>query len=174
MSIRWLLVALLWFPAMPALALDQGDWQLSAGPAFALLVEGKNPTSGLGGRIEGRYGITDDSSAWAAVGSSWHPRAADQVRASLASAGFTLAFDVFRVVPFAEAGANVADVKTGATRAGYLGFEAGAGAEYLFDRRWSAAAVARYHYLAIKLGGAAAAHPSPGVLSVGLRISHNF
>src|SRR5688500_8894664 len=126
MSTRWLLcAALLGFPAAPALALDEGDWQLGAGPAFALLVEGDNPTSGLGGRIEGRYGITGDSSAWAAVGSSWHPRAAGEARSSLASLGFTLAFDVFRVVPFAEAGVNVADLKTSAsTRAGYLGFEA--------------------------------------------------
>jgi hypothetical protein len=175
MRTRTLLAALALFLASPALAVDQGEWQLSAGPSFALLVEGNNPTSGLGGRIEGRYGLTDDSSAWAAVSSSWHPRAAAQARASSASAGFALAFNVFRVVPFAEVGAAVTDVQTGSDlRAGYLGFEGAGGAEYLFDRHWSAAAVARYQYLVVKLGGAAAADRNPGVLTVGLRLGRSF
>jgi hypothetical protein len=46
------------------------------------------------------------------------------------------------------------------------------GAEYLLDRRWSAAAIARYQYLFVRLGGTAGT--SPGVLTFGLRISRTF
>jgi hypothetical protein len=159
MSPRPLAVAALLIWAAPARAVDQGDWQLGAGPAFALLVEGDNPTSGIGGRIEGRYGLRDDSAAWAAVTSSWHPRAAENVRASAASAGFSLAYDVLRIIPFAEAGVAVADVRGTLTRGRYLGMEAALGAEYLLDRRWSAAAVARYQYLFVRLAGAASLNP---------------
>jgi hypothetical protein len=164
--------ALIW--ATPALAVDQGDWQVSAGPAFAWLLEGKNPTSGLGGRLEGRYGLRDDSAAWAAVSSSWHPRAAESVRASVASAGFALAYDVLRVVPFLEAGAAVADLRGGVTHGRYLGFEVAGGGEYLFDRRWSAAGTIRYDYLPVRLAGGPTADPSPGVLTAGLRLSRTF
>jgi len=174
MSPRALAAALLLIPAAPALAVDEGVWQLGAGPAFALLAEGTETTPGLGGRVEGRYGLTDAAALWAALGSSWHPRAASQARASTASAGFALAFDVFQIVPFAEAGATVADLDTGPTRAGYLGFEAAGGAEYLLDRRWSAAAVVRFQYLPLKLGGAAAADKRPGLLTAGLCIRRSF
>jgi len=156
----------------PALAVDQGDWQVGAGPAYALLVEHDNPTSGLGGRIEGRYGLRDDSAVWAAVASSWHPRAAENVRASSASAGFSLAFDVLRVIPLVEVGPAVAELRGGLTRGRFLGFEGAAGCEYLVDRRWSAAALARYQYLFVRLAGTAPL--SPGVLTVGLRISRTF
>jgi hypothetical protein len=76
MSPRPLAVAALLVWAAPASALDEGAWQVGAGPAFAELVEdGSDLTPGLGGRIEGRYGLRDDSAVWAAVSSSWHPRA---------------------------------------------------------------------------------------------------
>jgi hypothetical protein len=172
MSLRWLTVALFSLCAAPALAVDQGDWQLGVGPTFALLVENENPTSGLGGRVEGRYGLTDGASVYAALASSWHPRGAEQVRASSGSAGFTLAFDVFRVIPFAEVGATFSDLRGGITRGRYLGIEGAGGAEYLLDRRWSVAAVARYQYLPLRLAGTA--ERGPGVLTAGLRISHNF
>jgi hypothetical protein len=158
--------------AGPALAVDQGQWQLGAGPAFAVLLEGNNPTSGVGGRVEGRYGLRDDSAAWAAVGSSWHQRASETVRDSVASAGFSLAYDVLRVVPFAEVGAALAELRGAVTRARYLGFEAAAGAEFLLDRHWSAATVARYQYLPVRLSGSAGL--GPGVLTMGLRISRAF
>jgi hypothetical protein len=171
MSPRPLAAALLLW-AGPALAIDQGEWQVGAGPAFAALLEGNNPTSGLGGRIEGRYGLRDDSAAWLAVGSSWHPRAAENVRASVASAGFSLAYDVLRIVPFGEAGAAVADLRGAVTRGRYLGFEAAIGVEYLLDRRWSTAAVARYQYLPVRLAGTAGFNP--GVATAGLRLSRTF
>src|SRR6185436_13168821 len=120
---RLLAAAALLLLAAPAWAVDQGDWQVGAAPAFALLREGGNPTSGLGGRIEGRYGLRDDSAVWAAVSSSWHPRAAETVRASSASAGFSLAFDVLRVIPLVEVGPAVAELRGGLTRGRFLGFE---------------------------------------------------
>jgi outer membrane protein with beta-barrel domain len=172
MSPRPLALAVLLSWAAPARAVDQGEWQLGAGAGFALLREGNNPTSGLGGRIEGRYGLRDGSAAWAAVASSWHPRAAETVRASAVSAGFSLAYDVLRIIPFAEVGPTVAGLRGAVTRGQYLGMEGALGAEYLLDRRWSAAAVARYQYLFVRLGGTA--DMSPGVASFGLRLSRTF
>jgi hypothetical protein len=171
MRLRALVVGGLLAWSGQARALDQGEWQLSAGPAFALLVQGGQPTSGLGGRVEGRYALRDDSAAWAAVGASWHPRAAETVRASYASAGFALAFDVFRVVPFVEVGATVTDEhgRLGGKR--YLGAELAAGGEYLLDRHWSAALVARYHYLPVPLDGGPT---NTGLLTVGLRVGRTF
>jgi hypothetical protein len=171
MSPRPLAVAVLLSWAGPARGVDQGEWQVAAGPAFALLVQGRNATSGLGGRLEGRYGLRDDSAVWVAVGSSWHPRAAETVRASGASAGFSLAFDVLRIVPFLEAGAAVANLRGAVTRGRYLGFDGAAGVEYLLDRRWSAAAVARYQYLPVRLAGTG---DNPGVLTLGLRLARTF
>lgn len=170
-TLRSLVAAVGLIAAGPALAVDQGQWQLGAGPCFALLAQGGNPTSGLGGRLEGRYGLRDDSAVWAAVGSSFHPRAAENVRASSASAGFALAFDVLRTVPFVEVGPVLADLRGAATRGRFLGFEGGAGAEYLVDRRWSVAGVARYQYLFVRLSGKG---DTPGVLTVGLRLARTF
>jgi hypothetical protein len=171
---RALAAALLLLPAAPALAVDEGVWQLGAGPAFAVLAEGDSATPGLGGRLEGRYGLTDAAAVWAAVGSSWHPEPTAMARATTAGAGFALAFDVFQVVPFAEAGATVANLAIGPASASYLGFEAAGGAEYLFDRHWSAAGVARFQYLPLKLGGAASLDKRPGLLTVGLCIRRSF
>jgi hypothetical protein len=173
MSPRLLVAALLLTPA-PALAVDQGSWQVGGGADFALLVEGDDPTSGLGGRLDLRYGLTDAAALWAAAASSWHPRATAQARSSSASLGVALAFDVLQIVPFAEAGVTLADLDNGPLRAGYLGLEAAGGVEYLFDRRWSAAATARYQYLPLKLGGAAAADKGPGLLTVGLSLRRSF
>jgi hypothetical protein len=96
------------------------------------------------------------------------------VRASVASAGFSLAWDVLRIIPFVEAGAALADLRGGVTRGRYLGFEGAAGVEYLVDRRWSVAGIARYQYLPVRLAGGKTADPSPGVLTVGLRLSKSF
>jgi hypothetical protein len=157
----------------PARAVDAGDWQLSAAPAFALLVRDGNPVSGLGGRLEGRYGLTDQSAVWAAVGASWHPHLGETARASVASAGFSLAFDVFRLVPFLEGGVAVADVNGALSHSRHLGAEVAGGGEYLLDRHWSAAAVARYQYLPVRLSGSGE-KKDVGVLTVGLRVGRTF
>jgi hypothetical protein len=171
MRLRAFLVGGLLVASGPALALDQGDWQLAAGPSYALLVQGNNATAGLGGRLEGRRGLTDVVTAWAAVGSSWHPRLAETVRASNAAAGLAVAFDVLRLVPFLGVGATVSDVRGELSRSRRLGLEGAAGAEYLVDRRWSVAFAARYQYLPIRIGGS---HESTGLLTVGLLVGSAF
>jgi hypothetical protein len=152
-------------------ALDQGEWQAGVTANLTGGPNGKGISLGGGGRLEGRYGITDALSAWGAVGSLWWSADGIPLRASSASAGMTLAFDVVRWVPFVELGLAVADVGSpshiGRT---YVGGELGAGAEYLLDRRWSLAAVARVAWFPQRLS-----RPSGNsTLAVGLRLASTF
>ena len=120
----------------------RGGVAAGAGAAFALLVERNDPTAGLGGRVEASpRGLTDVRRPGRAFRGRYlaRPRAGERPGPAW-PAPARLAFDVFRVVPFAEAGA---DVSAPARRPGPGGRVAGLrAAGYLLDRRWSAAAVA--------------------------------
>jgi hypothetical protein len=117
-------------------------------------------------RLEGQYGLTESLALHGAAGVSWHGGA--PARAVGLEAGATYAFDVLRVVPFVEGGLAFLHV-SGGHRA--LGLQAGLGGEYLLDRHWGLALVARYAYLPLRLGGLA---DHPGLLTVGLRLGYTF
>jgi hypothetical protein len=148
-----------------ASALDAGDWQVGLTANLAAgFDDGVHP--GGGGRLDGRYGITDALSAWAAVGSLWWSTPRYTTRVTSASAGLTLAFDVLRTVPFVSLGVAAAEVD--GTR---LGGELNVGGEYLFDPKWSLALVGSVQLLPIRLGGS---KPDGGAVALGLRLGRTF
>jgi hypothetical protein len=148
-----------------ALAVEEGEWQLSLTGAYGRLrVGGQDGDGGLG-RVAGHYGLTDAWSVRGELASSWHSFPGGTKRASELAAGVTYAIDVVRVIPFVDAA--VAGVNLGGPHGRW---DLGLGGEYLIDRRWSVAAVARYEHYVL----APSAESRPGLISVGLRLAYVF
>lgn len=169
--------------ARPAAALDEGDWQLAAS---ATLGVGGGHALGPGGRLEGRWALTDAVSFGGSLGASWNDSDTGRRRFTTAAVSMTIAWDVLRWVPFGELGFGFID-RTGPPFGGstdplmrfvpprsdqHLGFELAGGAEYLVSPRWSVAAVARAQLHPITLHGG---HEiAPLLLSLGLRLARTF
>jgi hypothetical protein len=166
MLLRALIVGLTMVTLSPAAwALDEGQWQVGvAAEAAAGFDDGVFP--GGGGRLDGRYGITDALSAGVAVGSVWWSRHGHTTRVSSASGGLTLAFDVLRTVPFVSLGVAAADVGGDLS----LGGELNAGAEYLLDPKWSLGLIGRLQWFPLRLTGDARV----GLVTLGLRLARTF
>jgi hypothetical protein len=172
MLLRALAVTAVILLAVPneARALDEGSWQvgvtgeLTTGTAEKLRLGG-------GGRLDGRYGLTDALSAWAALGSVQSPGRWSSTRISSASGGLTLAFDVFRIVPFVGLGVAVANVDVPGV-SWLLGGELEAGAEYLLDPKWSLGLVGIFQYL--PLGLRTGRWEGRAAASLGLRLARSF
>jgi hypothetical protein len=137
----------------PALALDEGDWQIGLSPQLALqFPTGSGVVFGGGARLDARHGLTDALSAWGALASTWFPEGGP-ARFSTISGGLALAYDVVRVVPFVDLGVALLDHDLGRGRTQALGFEIAVGAEYLIDPVWSLALTARWQAFVAHLGG---------------------
>lgn len=145
------------------------EWQASAAAGVVVSSPGAGErTTGVGAGLEIARGITD----------SWAARAeiAGSARSLAGAAGITLAIDVVRVIPFLDLGLAAAaqEGPTDGTR-GDLGLQGGAGVEYLLTRRWALAALARFHYLPIELGGSRPPDgATPWLLTAGLRLGRVF
>jgi hypothetical protein len=149
-----------------ALAVGEEEWQLAVMAGYGRLFAGADQGGGALARLEGQRGLTDALAIHATLGPSQHARAGG---ALAATAGVTYAVDVLRVVPFFEGGlAFVAGAGRDA-----VGLELGAGGEYLIDRRWAVALVARYALLPLRLRGPSGGSPL-GLLSVGVRVGRVF
>jgi hypothetical protein len=150
-----------------ARALDEGQWQVGFAPQLtAGFDDGVFP--GGGGRVDGRYGITDALSAWAAVGSLWWSMHGYTTRATSASAGLMLAYDVVRIVPFVGLGVAVADVHARVVGPS-LGGELNAGAEYLLDPKWSLGLQAN-----LQMFGFPESSRGRGTIAIGVRLARSF
>jgi hypothetical protein len=167
---RPLAVLFVFLAASPCWAVGEEERQVAvaAGPGWLL---GDGAAAGAGGRIEAQYGVSDVLAVHAGLGASWHDRRGGTVRALALVAGVTYALDVLRVVPFLEAGVAFLDQGAAAGRRD-LGVEGGLGGEYLIDRRWAVALVARGTYLPLRLGGGGGGRR--GVVGVALRLGRRF
>jgi hypothetical protein len=165
-----------------ASAVGEDEWQLGAGGGFCQLRADGRGGPGFALRVEGQRGMSDLFALRAAVGSSWTgvaaagARPAGWTRSFHAVGGATVAYDVLRVVPFADLGVALAHVGgTGIRDAhGALGFEAGVGGEYLVDRRWAVALIGRAQYFPIVFSAADVDVGPAHALSVVLRVGRTF
>ncbi len=107
------------------------------------------------GEFEGQFGFADTLAARLAMSGAVHPDADSPTGEAVATLGVTYAIDVARIIPFAELGAQVANLSGGGTTVDgtRLGLEGGIGGEYLLSDAWAIALVARGAVLPIKLGG---------------------
>jgi hypothetical protein len=134
------------------------------------LAGGPGGWGGLG-RVEGQYGVSDTLALHLTLGVSWHGTD-PAVRAVAAVAGVTYAIDVLRVVPFFEGGvAFLAQEGAASAPRADLGLEVGVGGEYLLDRYWALALVARVSYLPLRPSGL---QGTPSLLSLGVRLGRTF
>lgn len=149
---------LLW--TAPAHALEEDAFSAGAGLGMALL-HGAGST-GFGPAIEasGSHGLTDLWAVHVSLGFQSCRFAAGEGRAIDWKTGFSgfvglrIAYDVLRVVPFAQLGVGVAGIDEGGPTAGtWLGPEGVLGAEYLIDRHWSLAPAARIRVMPVRLSG---------------------
>lgn len=157
----------------PARALDEGDWQVAVTPSLVINTDRSRIFSTMGGaRLEGRRGLSEMVSVWGALGFAFTVVQGTVYRASTASAGMTLAFDVAGVVPFVEGGVVLADWAPHTSAHRRLGVELGFGVEYLIDPAWSIAAVIRAQSYPLRLQGP----PDDGSvdLSLGMRVGRTF
>jgi hypothetical protein len=155
-----------------ALAVGEQERQLALAAGAALLAGDGRAAGGLLAGIEGQYGVSEVLALHVALGASWHGGTAGTVRATALVAGVTYAVDVLRVVPFFEAGLAFLDRAGGATAGRELGGQVGLGGEYLLDRRWAVAVLARYAYVPLRLSSPAGGPPS--LLTLALRLGHTF
>jgi hypothetical protein len=154
-----------------AWALDEGQWQLGVAPALAAGFDDHGASPGGGGRIDGRYAITDALSACAAGGSLWWSSPQHHTtRVSSASVGVLLAFDVLRTIPFVSLAMAAAHVGSGTGSGAALGGELSAGAEYLLDPKWSVGLVVGGQWFPVRLG----AQTREGAVTLGLRLARTF
>jgi hypothetical protein len=164
-------LVLLALPA-PCFAVGEEERQvaLTAG-AGRLAGGGVEAAGGALARLEGAYGLTDTLALHAALGGSWHARSGGTVSTLGVVAGVTYALDVLRVVPFFEGG--VAFLGQGGPGPGRsdLGLEGGVGGEYLLDRYWALALVARAMVLPLRLSGSGG---TPSLLTLALRLGRTF
>jgi hypothetical protein len=167
--------------ALPAVAAER-EWQAAGSLDAALARADGRWTAGGGFGLEGRYGLTDAFAARAELDGSWHPTSADggrpggTVRVGGLTAGLGWALDVLRFVPFAELGLALQALGGAvAERRVDLGLEAGAGLEYLLDRRWSLGLALRARWLPVRLAGDDGAFGgTPACLRAALRLGYAF
>lgn len=165
-----------------ALALDEEGWQLALGAGYAYLHADERGGGGFSVDLEARRGIAELWALRAALGASWHgfgaagPRPAAGARSLYAVGGVSWSYDVLRVVPSADLGVVLADVRGDAIRDGHgaVGFEAGAGADYLVDRRWAIGLVARGRFLPVVFGAPDADVGQVWSFAAGLRVARTF
>jgi hypothetical protein len=152
-----------------ALALDEGQWQLGITAELAMGVDHKVYLGG-GGRLEGRYGISDALSAWTALGLVQLPMQSYSARVGSVGGGLTLAYDVLRIIPFVSLGLAAVDAHRSRS-ALLLGGELDAGAEYLLDPRWSVGLLGIVQYCPLEISGE---RRGLTTASLGLRLAHTF
>jgi hypothetical protein len=129
---------------------------LSAGPGLALTFDSQT-RAGAAADARFLYGLSDSWSARLGLQASWIPASGEPSATRLVAPalGLTVAADVLNLVPFAEAGIVLADIRGGGLAARQrLGGQVGAGAEYLATRHFTVLLLGRLDYFALRLAGA--------------------
>jgi hypothetical protein len=166
-----------------AQAVAEEEWQLGASAGFASLRAAGRSWPGAQAGLELQRGFTGGWSLGLAGDLSLHrvPASGTEGARTSSAAGLAAtvvyALDVLRVVPLAEAGvALVVLGGDGVERRGHLGLELGLGAEWLLDRRWAVALIARLRHAPLELGGGDAPVDvgDPRRAWIGLRLGRTF
>jgi hypothetical protein len=139
---------------LSALAAGPGEMALTAGPGLALGLE-DTPRAGAAADARFLYGLSDSWSARVGLAGGWMPASGQPATRIVApTLGVTVAADVLNLVPFAEAGMVVGDLRGGGRAARQrLGGQLGAGVEYLATRHFTVSLLGRVDYLGVRLAG---------------------
>ena len=157
-------LALLLVLGMPtsALAVGQGEASLSGGLGLALAFQSQT-RAGAQSDIRLLRGISDSWAARLGVQAAWYPTdgATPAVHVTAQSVGLTWSADVLNLVPFADMGMAVADIRGGGLATSWrLGGQLGLGADYLLSRHLTMTLLARVEYFPLRLAGGHDAHPT--------------
>jgi hypothetical protein len=144
--------------AAPARAEDAGQWVIGASGGGEALRADQRWRPGLQLGAEARRGLSE---AWALRGGlhfGWHPAEDDAdafppVKTGTAALGVLYAWDVLRVVPYAEAGMVLTLIRGAVSQSSVIaGVQLGGGVDYLLDLQWSLGGVLRYQHLGLGVG----------------------
>jgi hypothetical protein len=157
-----------------ALAAGQGEIAVTGGTGLAFLFEGQTRT---GAEADVRFlrGLSDSWSARLGVQAAWIPAPGETgaTRLVAPALGLTFAADVLNLVPFAEAGIVLADIRGGGLPSGQrFGPQIGIGVDYLVTRHFTVSLLARADYFALRLAGAR--ESSPSQVNLALHLGHVF
>ena len=141
------------FSSHPVRAEEPGQWVAGLSAGGAEVRVDQRWRLGLQIGAEGRYGLTEFWALRGAAHLSWHggedgSQAFPPVQTGTAALGLAYAWDVLRVVPFAEAGLALAGIRGDLSQSGLFGgVQLGGGLNYLIDRQWAAGACLRFQHL---------------------------
>ena len=170
----WLALLLVWWLPTSALAVGQGEASLSGGLGLAVAFQGQTRA---GAQADARLlrGISDSWAARLGLQTAWYPAdgATPPAHVTAQSLGLTWAADVVNLVPFADLGIVVADIRGGGMAPSWrLGGQLGIGADYLVTRHFTMSLLARVDYFALHLAGGRDAHPTQ--VSLALHLGRAF
>jgi len=142
---------------------------VTAGPDIVVLFE-EQARAGAGFDIRALHGLTDALAVRLGLQGAWLPASADTNTFVVApSLALGLSADVLNLVPFAEAGIVLADVRSSGLPARLrLGGQLAAGVDYLLSRHLTVTAVAHADYLPLRLAGDGASTPAEIALALHL------
>lgn len=164
-------VLLLLMP-VSASAIGPGEASLSAGLGPTLAVQDQTHA---GAQVEFRLlrGFTD---AWAGrlgLEAAWLPTSGADIHYTTQSLGLTWAADILNLVPFADIGLVLGDIRGGGVAASQrMGPQVGIGADYLFSRHLTFTLLAHADYFVLRLAGAQNARPTK--ITVGFHLGRVF
>jgi hypothetical protein len=170
----WLALVLIWWLPFAALAVGQGEASLSGGLGLAVAV-GDQSRAGAQADVRLLRGISDSWAARLGLQTVWYPAdsRAPSAHCTAQSAGLTFAADVLNLVPFADVGIAVADIRGGGLAASWrLGGQWGLGADYFLSRHLTLSLLARVDYFPLRLAGGDGARPTQ--VSLALHVGRAF
>ncbi len=151
----WLALVLVWWMPISALAVGQGEASLSGGLGLAVAMQSRT-RAGAQADIRLLRGISDSWAARLGVQTAWYPSDGPTPSAHVTaqSAGLTWAADVLNLVPFADVGIAVADIRGGGLATSWrMGGQLGLGIDYLLSRHLVTSLLARVDYFPFRLAG---------------------
>jgi hypothetical protein len=128
-----------------------------------------------GAQVEFRLlrGFSDSWAGRLGVEAAWLPTSGTAIHYTTQSLGLTWSADILNLVPVADLGIAVADIRGGGVAASQrLGPQAGIGADYLFSRHVTISLLAHAEYLAFRLAGARTTRPTQ--ITIGLHLGRVF
>jgi hypothetical protein len=168
------------FSSAPVRADEPEQWVVGPSAGGAGVRVEQRWRYGLQIGVEGRYGLTEFWALRGAAHISWHggeggSQAFPPVQTGTAVLGLAYAWDVLRVVPFAEAGVVLAGIRADLPQSGlFAGVQLGAGVNYLIDRQWAAGACLRFQHLGLGVSLDASPADAPMLLGILLRAERRF
>jgi hypothetical protein len=171
LTLGLLSVFLLPSPASPA---GQGETSLSGGLGMASLFQDR---ASIGAQAEFRLvrGLSDCWAARLGLAVGWLAATGNVPTTHVATQimGVTWSADIANLVPFADFGVTVSDIRGGGRGPSQrLGPQVGLGADYLLSRHYVLSAVARLDYFGLRLAGSH--RPNPTQLTLGILAGRAF